>query len=841
MSKRIIGLLLAMVMCLSLTTAWASTEQPAEAAEEETERPAEEAPAEELEEEEAEEASVVEPAEEPETDIAPGPALDASSEPTSGTCGTNVTWTLATDGVLTISGTGAMQIWSYVEAVPWNSKRGQIKEVVIEDGVTSIGSYAFYNCTGLTTVTIPNSVTSIGEGAFEGCTGLTKVTIPDSVTSIGTEAFYGCTGLTTVTIPDSVTSIEAGAFFGCTGLTTVTIPDSVTSIKASAFRDCTGLTTVTIDVEVVPSCFAGLTSLENVTFGVHVTSIGYEAFRDCTGLTTVTIPDSVTSIEDSAFWDCTGLTTVTYTGTLEQWKAIEIGYDNESLKSAVLTTSDFTDLAAYGDAGDDHTWRLTTDGTLTIAGKGPMPDYYYSTYGDGSVSWNAPWRSVGDSIKAVVIEDGVTSIGKNAFRGCAALASVTAAESVEHVGQYAFEGTAWLAAQGDFAILNGMLLRYQGTDISVTIPAGVEVIAAYAFEGRSDIIELTFGSGVKRVDAYAFSDCKGLAAINIDDLAAWCAIEFTKPVSSSDQPAPSYSNYGYNVLLSYAQALYCGGQLVTDLIVPDGVTRIGEGAFAGYGKLTSVTFPDSLTSIGESAFSGCKSCRTVRFGSGIASIEQNAFNTSFDPVPVYSGEPAVTNSVAYPGSSRDWARIDIAKGNDWIVNTYHDWLSFGDCGDSLTWSLTADHLLTISGTGDMPNYSYSLPQPWYNYRNSIWAVVIEPDVTNIGTYAFYGLSRLTDVWIGGEMKEVGLSAFDGCTALANLYYTGTAADWAAVTVKNGNDLLKSVDKHFGWTPDAPFDADGDGEVAAADAAVWIEEERPYMAAVSLLETVGIRR
>ena len=111
--------------------------------------------------------------------------------------------------------------------------------------ITSIGSSAFSDCRGLTSVTIPNSVTSIGDRALQGCAGLTSVTIPSSVTSIGSSAFYNCTGLTSVTIPDGVTSIGRSAFSFCTGLTSITIPDSVTSIGDSAFRECTGLTSIT--------------------------------------------------------------------------------------------------------------------------------------------------------------------------------------------------------------------------------------------------------------------------------------------------------------------------------------------------------------------------------------------------------------------------------------------------------------------------------------------------------------------------------------------------------------------------------------------------------------------
>ncbi len=142
---------------------------------------------------------------------------------------------------------------------------------IIPNSVTSIGDYAFYKCTGLTSITIPNSVTSIGIAAFEGCSGLTSVTIGNSVTSIGDDAFSYCTGLTSVTIPNSVTEIGNAAFYGCSGLTEVTIPNSVTTI-------------------------------------------GQSAFYDCSGLTSITIPNSVTEIGNAAFYGCSGLISITLTG-----------------------------------------------------------------------------------------------------------------------------------------------------------------------------------------------------------------------------------------------------------------------------------------------------------------------------------------------------------------------------------------------------------------------------------------------------------------------------------------------------------------------------------------------
>ncbi|MBR3110865.1 MAG: leucine-rich repeat protein [Prevotella sp.] len=189
-----------------------------------------------------------------------------------------------------------------------------LTSVTIPNSVTSIGDYAFYGCSGLTSVTIPKSITSIGEYTFGHCTGLTSVTIPNSVTSIGDGAFFECSGLTSVTIPNSVTSIGSFAFDYCSGLTSVTIPNSVTSIGNSAFNYCRGLTSVTIPNSVTSIgsyAFYYCSGLTSVTIGNSVTSIGKETFYCCSGLTSVTIPNSVTSIGESAFSGCSDLTSVT--------------------------------------------------------------------------------------------------------------------------------------------------------------------------------------------------------------------------------------------------------------------------------------------------------------------------------------------------------------------------------------------------------------------------------------------------------------------------------------------------------------------------------------------------
>ena len=301
---------------------------------------------------------------------------------------------------LIISGSGNMKDYSVSNSAPWYGYRYNIKSVAIFDSVISIGNYAFYNCSRLTSIDIPDGVTSIGKYVFDDCTSLTSIIIPDSVTSIGSgafhdtpwlearrqenplvivnnilidgqtcsgdvvipdsvtningEAFYHCTNLTSVIIPDSVTSIGEYAFENCTSLTSITIPDSVTSIGYDAFRSCSSLASITIPDSVTTigrDAFNKCASLASITIPNSVISIGTQAFRECTSLTFITIPDSVTRINDYAFYKCTNLASITYIGTVAQWKAMSFG------SGWNMSTGNYTIHCTDGD--------ITKDGTIT--------------------------------------------------------------------------------------------------------------------------------------------------------------------------------------------------------------------------------------------------------------------------------------------------------------------------------------------------------------------------------------------------------------------------------------------------------------------------------------------
>ena len=330
----------------------------------------------------------------------------------------DLTWTLDDDGTLTISGNGEMSDDEWDMPSRWwkNIENVIIKDVVIENGVTSIGDSAFKDCTDLTSVTIPDSVTSIGCDAFFGCESLTSVTIPDSVTNIGDGVFEGCTCLTSISvaennsvydsrnhcnavietatdtllfgcqntvIPESVEGIGGFAFYGCKRLTSVTIPDSVEYIGSSAFYGCSGLTSAAISNS--------------------VTNIDQYAFFGCKSLTSVTIPDNVKYIGYNAFIGCTGLTSISVAEN-------NSFYDSRNNCNAIIETA--TGKLLFGCQN-----TVIPDGVTGI-------DRFVFNGCTG--------------LKSINIPDSVTSIGYRAFYGCTGLTSVTIPDSVTSIDDYAF-------------------------------------------------------------------------------------------------------------------------------------------------------------------------------------------------------------------------------------------------------------------------------------------------------------------------------------------------------------------------------------------------------------------
>lgn len=295
----------------------------------------------------------------------------------SGTCGEKVTWTLK-DDTLTISGTGPMTDFdSEMEALKSGGTKSpfkryhEIEKIVIEEGVTTIGSRAFEDCQKLSEVTIPDGVISIGDEAFCDCPSISSLTLPDSVTSIGSWAFEN-SGLQAIVLPDGLTSIGKGAFY-LSALESITLPDSVTSIDEAAFSS-TFLTSITIPDSVTRiSCdtFSYCSKLTSVTLPYSVTSIGEQAFLRCTSLTSFTVPSGVESIGERAFYGCLDLREIRgYTGSCAEACAKEydipfVAIDNTA--SAPVTTIVSTTATTKPTTTTTVSTKTAESSTITVA------------------------------------------------------------------------------------------------------------------------------------------------------------------------------------------------------------------------------------------------------------------------------------------------------------------------------------------------------------------------------------------------------------------------------------------------------------------------------------------
>ena len=681
----------------------------------------------------------------------------------SGTCGaegegSSLTWTLDSEGTLTISGTGDMKHNEYSASnpAPWADQ--EVKKAVIANGITSIGNYAFYGCTHLASVTIPDGVTSIGYNAFQDCYCLASVTIPNRVTSIGYGAFGYCTSLTSVTIPDGVTSIEDNTFRGCTSLESVTIPSNVKDIYSGAFVGCDALKEVNyLDSK---EAFNKISIAEYSKAILQAATIHYFAQWDMEKQPTCTEPghgtsqcseDGCTKTYSREFpalghaWDIRNVIkpatpeedgTVTYTCTRCGEKR------TETLKIVSSGT-----CGAEGD-GSNLTWTLDSEGTLTISGTGDMVR-------DG----NQLWRD--QKVKKAVIANGVTSISAYAFSGCTYLESITIPNSVTSIGTGAFRGCSSLT--------------------NVTIPNGVTSIDYETFGNCTSLTSVSIPDSVTSIGQYAFYQCVSLESVTIPNgvtsIGYWAfngCISLTSVVISGS-------------VLSIGDSAFSGCDKLADVTISDGVKKLGKCVFAGCDALTSLEIPASVEEM-SGAIAACKNLTTISVAPG------NAYYCVQDGV-VYSkdGKDLVVypqigeTSVVVPDgvlSIEDYAfschenleRVQLPAG---IINIGN--YAFQNCS-KLTDVTIPDSIMNI-GSGafeetaltslQLPNGATNLfirDEAFYGC-DKLTSVVIPEGVASIGDHAFYKCTGLKNAAIPDSVADLGWSIFGNCTSLESVTLT----------------------------------------------------------------------
>lgn len=702
----------------------------------------------------------------------------------SGSCGYDTTWTLDSGGTLTISGEGVMGDY-WFSSMPWYDYLSQIVTVKIDEGVTTIGDYAFYECVNLTSVSIPDSVVSIGRGAFYYCESLTGVVIPDQVTSIGNNAFYGCESLTSVTIPDSVTSVGSSVFAACSGLTRVDLGNGLTYIGDSMFSWCDNLTGIVIPDSVVSigrSAFDDCSALRSVSIGSGVTTIGDSAFFWCDSLTDITIPASVTSIGTNVFYGCPNLTGIwvdeanpsycsdsagvlynksktelircpgTFSGTYVIPESVsqisESAFSDCTALTAItigLNVESIGDSAFYGCTGltgvyisDLKAWCEIDSGS-----------YANPLQAGGKLYLN------GQTLVDVEIPAGTTQIGNYAFFSCTDLKNVTIPDSVTSIGEHAFSRCTSLT--------------------EIVIPDHVTDIGTYAFYGCSGLNAISIGSGVASIGEYAFVGCDNIQNVYITDLRAWCEI------SAEDS------------LLKRGSRLYLNGQPVEHAVIPDGTTGIGNYAFLYSTDLKSVVIPDSVTYIGDSAFSDCTNLSEITIPDSVVSIGAYAFSdcVSLTEMPISNSVTTIAGGT-YGGC--DGLTEIVIPENVTIIEDYAftgcEYLAAVTIGSNVTRiggsafsgcdNLSAVYITDLASWSQI-EYGHIGGGPPDHYSNPVYyagklylngelmeKVVIPDGVTTIAGSTFTNLDSMTELVIPGSVTSIGDHAFMYCDGLTQL-------------------------------------------------------------------------
>ena len=451
----------------------------------------------------------------------------SDAEDLGGKCGAGIDWTFDASGKMTLTGQGNMYAYDSENLPPWDSFKDKIKTVIIGDGITNVGRYAFLDCKNITSVKIADTVTEIKIGAFTNCTSLESVIIPDAVTTINTTSFTGCTSLKTVKLGSGVNAIYR-AFQNCTSLKSIYLPDSVTAISGA---------------------FEGCTSLESINLPKGVTIIEKNTFKGCTSLKTISIHNAVHLINTDAFKDCPNLTDVYYGGSELNWSFVTIVDGNTDLTSANI-------ILKGSDSQYSIKVKTVSGGYLTLdryyAAKGETvkvtvhPDNGY--YFDGmkvndDFSGSAQFTMPGEDVTIVPAFNKLVQaqVGDRKIDYHGILVYTVTNNAMNGAGTVRCDGVMMLAVPvGSEYILYDIYktivipatvtlegITYKVTSIesnafkdfiymkNLTIGSNVSVIGNNAFYGCTTLTSVNGGSGLKTIGANAFARCPKLSSFKI--------------------------------------------------------------------------------------------------------------------------------------------------------------------------------------------------------------------------------------------------------------------------------------------------------------------------------------
>ena len=666
--------------------------------------------------------------------------------------------------------TGSFEVPNTIETIGFGAfENSKIESISFEDGINllTLGYRAFYNAKNLTKVSIPASVVSIDYYAFAECRNLETVTFAEDnlLTGIYEGAFLNCISLKNIIIPDSIVEISDYAFYGCSSLTRLPFSKTATvkGIYDYAFA-YTGIreliipdTVIDIGAYAFRGCKVKTVFIPDIQNDVLIIGIG--ALQDCVELEELDIPFSGASLseDENCIWFGyifgAGSVLANDTYIPKKLKTISIGKVKES------------------------NWR-TIFGSFKHIESIILPDGL-TDIGDNAFSDC-------NSLMNVVIPGSVTSIGANAFRGCSSLTSITIPESVTSIGVNAFCGCSSLTSitiPESVTRIDGWAFSDCSSLMNIAIPEGVTSIGYGTFSGCSSLTSITIPDSVTSIDVWTFHDCESLIYIEIpksvtsigDSSFGNCtnltSITIPDSVTSIGDFAFSGCSSLTSIIIpkgvtSIGYGTFSDCHSLTSITIPESVTTIGDSAFSDCYSLTSITIPDSVTSIGNSAFYNCYSLTSITIPNGVTSIGDSAFSACYSltsitiPDSVTSmGECAflrcssLTSIVIPLGITKISERAFIMCYNLAKIVLPDSLTTIGDSAFSDCYSLTS---ITI------PNGVTSIGDSAFSDCYSLTSITIPDSVTSIGNSAFYNCHSLTSITIPDSVTSIGNSAFYNC-------------------------------------------------------------------------------
>lgn len=674
----------------------------------------------------------------------------AATPTSSGACGTGVNWALDGSGVLTISGTGPMADFyteEYPDGSPWNvaGLSAQIKKVVVKDGVTSVSSNSFYQCSEITEVSLPEGLTKIGELAFTECKKLEKINFPSTLKNIQGGAFGLCSALKDIDLPSGLETIEYFAFYECKGLKNVVIPDSVTELGYESFRLCENLETVNVPrgvTEVSQSLFAECPSLTTVKLHDGIKLINNMAFSKCTKLTEFTIPAGVEEIAGNAFNLCTGI------------KEFKVDPKNEffSAEDSILYSKDKTVLECYpfGKTGTKFTVPANVKqiSSSAFADCTQLTEIEFPANGKlESIDVAAFWNCSG--LTSVVLPEGLKRIENSAFGYCPNLVSLNIPASVEFLGANVVYKTplydSLSAAHPDTVYLDGWALALKdGVSVEeLTIKDGTRGIATEFLPYDYPLKKLSLPASLIYFDYDFFEYSNGIEEIAVDK---------NNPVFAATDGMMYDKKTG--VLIKY-----CVNSPQKEITIPNGISEIYGDAFTEAKNLEKVVFPLTLKSIGGDAFEHCEKLTKADLPEGLETIGDYAFNYCYllDDVKIPDSVKCIGVHAFRHSAYLDEPdnKVDgVIKNNGWL--------------------LVVDKTLGSS-------------------------YVVDSDVKGIAgrAFSYSDQTALESVTLPSGLIYIGKYNFRSADALKDVYFLESEDVWNNnVVVENRNDSLQDAQKHF---------------------------------------------